>query len=220
MKRKPAAPPAPPVSAEPEFVPPQPPPADGGPVLSFREVPKFPTAHYQINVAWGDLEWHLARHTAPDYGLDLDPPWQRAHVWTPEQRVRYIEHVLKGGEVGRNVTIVCREWGLTYPVPGYALLDGKQRIETVRAFLRGEVRVFPDAARPEGYAIQDFKGAARGLSFEYDFLWRVVICKTPADVIALYLAINAGGTPHTAEELERVRQMHAEELRTALDNAG
>ena len=39
------------------------------------------------------------------------------------------------------------------------------------------------------------------------FKWRVVALKTREDVLRFYLSLNAGGTPHSAEEIERVRAM-------------
>ena len=33
-------------------------------------------------------------------GLDLDPPFQRGHVWTDDQRSAYMEYILSGGYTG------------------------------------------------------------------------------------------------------------------------
>jgi hypothetical protein len=37
------------------------------------------------------------------------------------------------------------------------------------------------------------------------FKWRIYELPTRADVLRYYLAMNAGGTPHPAAEIERVR---------------
>lgn len=172
----------------------------------WESIPQFPRAHYEITAMWRkDLERHIAHQIG--YGLDLEPDFQRAHVWTDAQRVAYLEYALMGGEVGKVLTFVCQDWDLC-PVPGYAILDGKQRLESVRRFLRGEIRVFPDADQPDGYTYQDIDRIRDATCF---FYWRVVVCPTRADVLRLYLNINAGGTPHGPEELDRVRAMLARE---------
>ena len=66
-------------------------------------------------------------------------------------------------------------------------------METVRAFLRNEIGIFPDEAQPEGYAFGEFTGVFRTLDCRFRF--RVVEARTRADAIGLYLALNAGGTP-------------------------
>lgn len=176
--------------------------------LRWDELPSFPRAHYTVDVEWGYLEQQIER--SQEYGLDLDPDYQRVHVWTPEQRRKYLEYVLQGGEVGRTLTFVCTDWNKT-PVPGYSLLDGKQRLETVRMFMRDEVAVFPGFRRPEGWKRSEVGGSLRLV--QASFKWQVVQTPTRADVLQLYLSINAGGTPHSEEELERVRRMLAEETR-------
>lgn len=175
--------------------------------MKWSDVPRFPRASYEIDVEWGALESQI--EFSRELGLDLEPDYQRVHVWTEEQRRAYIEYSVQGGEVGRTLTFVCTDWQ-ALPVPGYSLLDGKQRLQSVRMFLRSELAIFPGMhGRPDGWRFQEIIGPARMIQGR--FQWRVVQCRTRVDVLRLYLAINAGGTPHTPSELDRVRQMVEEE---------
>lgn len=54
---------------------------------------------------------------------------------------------------------------------------------------------------------QDVPGCSRMRLFQNGFKFRICNLRTEAEVLRLYLAINAGGTPHTEEELNRVRRM-------------
>jgi hypothetical protein len=57
----------------------------------FASIPQFTeTSRYQVNVAWTSVPHTLADYSEP-YGLDLDPDFQRGHVWTEEQQIRYVE---------------------------------------------------------------------------------------------------------------------------------
>ena len=107
----------------------------------FADIPQFPTAHYEVDVGWDYLEEHLENYAA--YDLQLDPDFQRAHVWTRAQQIAYTEYTLMGGEVARNVTFNCPGWGgRARQVGPMQLVDGKQRIEAARAFMRDEFPAF------------------------------------------------------------------------------
>lgn len=166
-----------------------------GPYASLQDIPKFPRAHWQVNVGWEYLETMIADWVR-DYNLNLEPDFQRAHVWTEQQQRAYVEYVLRGGEVGRALTFNCPGWTTTLSVGAYEIVDGKQRLEAVRRFMRDELVVF-------GSRRSEFTGRLR---IFHDFEWRV--CELDRKgVLELYLNINGGGTPHTRAELDRVRAL-------------
>lgn len=194
---------------------------------SWQDIPQFPRASYEIDVAWPYLETTL--NFFRDMGADFDPDFQREHVWTEEQRVRWLEYVLRGGEISRTLIFACSDWNSSgrNAAPGYflALADGKQRLETVQRFLRGEIRIFRGAvllggktAPPEGLAFEEFGGAFR--SMLYGFRFRVVETPTRLDVLNLYLSINTGGTAHSPAEIARVTAMRDAELRILSEGPG
>ena len=164
--------------------------------MKLSEIVPFPSSIFEVDVSWEFLDAWIAEANPP---LDLDPDYQRGHVWGEAQQVAYLEYVLKGGEVGRNIVTNCPGWksagaGLGGP---YELVDGLQRITAVRCFMRDEVRVF-------GRLRSEIQGSLR---LSTTFRWRVLDLPTRADVLKLYLAINAGGTPHTREEIARVQAL-------------
>lgn len=165
--------------------------------MKFRDVPQFPAAHYEVLANLGYLARMVADHV-DDYGLDLDPDFQRGHVWTPTQRTLFMEHMLQGGEGGMVLCFNHCNWN-GMPKPGvdrYEILDGKQRLTSALMFLRGEVTVFG------GKVFGDFEDRPQlGMGFK----WRLFALPTRADVLRYYLSMNAGGTPHSAAEIERVR---------------
>jgi hypothetical protein len=170
-------------------------------VLLYDSIERFPQAHYEIHMGWNHLEDWLKQQAEtgiPGSGLDLDPDFQRAHVWTPEQQVSYVEFILQGGESSRLLYWNHPNWMSNFK--GYlTLVDGKQRLEAVRAFLRNEVPAF-------GHTLKDME--PRFLSkVDAHFMMRIAKLKTRKDILKWYLMINAGGTPHTKKELDRVRKL-------------
>lgn len=163
--------------------------------MKFEDIPQFPKAHYQVDVPWNHIEQNLQNLGGPK-GVNLDPDFQRAHVWTPEQQTAFIEFQLMGGEVSRQIIFNCPGW-MKEEEGRVELVDGKQRLEAIRAFMRDEVPAF-------GQKCSEF---GRFPSMHY--LLKFVVCslETREETLMLYLKINAGGTPHSEEELDRVRDL-------------
>ena len=171
--------------------------------MKFRDIPQFPSARWAVDVPWTHLEDNL--ETIRGGGeLRLDPDYQRAHVWTREQQVAYVEFQLMGGGVSRTLIFNAPHWGQYGVVAAdtyVELLDGKQRLEAVRAFLRGDFPVF-------GTQYRDFEDKLP--TMEYRLRFQICSLETRESVLQLYLKINAGGTPHSAAELARVREAFLE----------
>ncbi len=170
--------------------------------ITFRGIPQFPAAHYEVNVPLGYLDRTVADHVR-DYGLNLDPDFQREHVWSWAQRIEFMEYMLQGGEGGKVLCFNHCSWN-SIPKPGdaYEILDGKQRLTSALMFLRNEVPVFG------GHLFRDFTDKP---DLGGGFRWRIFALPKRADVLRYYLAMNAGGTPHTCDEIERVRALLAAE---------
>ena len=71
---------------------------------SFRDIPQFTRQpSYRVSEGWDSIEDWITRQSVKDSCrqiLNLDPDFQRAHVWTETQQIRYIEYILQGGKSG------------------------------------------------------------------------------------------------------------------------
>lgn len=165
--------------------------------MKLDDLPQFPTAAYEVDVSWDYLEDWIALTNPP---LNLDPDYQRGHVWTEAQQIAYVEFVLMRGETSRSIICNCPGWHGDMRGP-YELVDGLQRITAVRRFMRDDIRAF-------GHLRSQLRGSFRLWA---RFAWRVMDLPTRADVLKLYLLLNSGGTPHSPEEIARVRELLAKE---------
>lgn len=146
--------------------------------------------------------------------LELNPPYQRGSVWTVHQRRALIESILRGIPIGA-VTINDR-WatnGYSGTV-GYAVVDGKQRIETIRGFFANEFTVPADWFDDDEIADEDEHGhvtfaqlTVRGQRRAEN--WQVpTIQSTIATVEGeahLYTLLNSGGTAQADADLANAR---------------
>jgi hypothetical protein len=172
----------------------------------FRAIPQFTrSAKYVADVSWSHLEDHLFGYEKDSATMgmpfELDPDFQRAHVWDREKQIRFVEFVLRGGSSARTILFNCPGWQAVRPRPRpdhrFVLVDGKQRLEAARAFLRGDFKAF-------GYFYKEYTDR---LPLEARFTFHVNDLETNAEVLQWYIDVNAGGVAHTTEEIEKVRAL-------------
>jgi hypothetical protein len=149
------------------------------------------------------------------FGVDMDPDYQRDHVWTQEQQENFMGHLLEGGtipDIILNERLYSDQGGMVEYVE---CVDGKQRITAVLRWLKGEIgarltggdQVWYDKLDTDSRTIL---ATSIRLPFKHVRLDR-------AGVLRLYLRLNRGGTVHSEEEIEKVRQLLAEEEAKAND---
>jgi hypothetical protein len=172
-------------------------------ITRFRDVPQFvQCGSYEVDYdPEGLVKW--AAELEKSEGLDLNPDFQRGHVWTERQQTAYIEFFLRGGITARVIYLNNPSWSrpATTAYRDFVLVDGKQRLEAWRRFFANELKVF-------GSYRKEFTDSIRLIK-----TMRVNVnnLQTKAEVLQWYLDFNSGGVVHSDEELDRVRSMLAAE---------
>lgn len=168
--------------------------------MDFNDIPLFPRSGYVVDISFTYMEEWVDSQIRE--GLDLNPDFQRGHVWTTEQRSRFVEYILRGGEGGKLLSFNHPGWsgknGSTREGP-YQILDGLQRLTSVRMFMKNELPAF-------GRTLSEYTGRTH-LRFHAGLKWRIFELQTREEVLQYYLDMNAGGTPHAESEIKRVRRL-------------
>lgn len=166
--------------------------------MKFSSIPRLTIpANYRVNQDWRGLEDVLHRYQYDRIAkLDMDPEFQRGHVWTEDQQIAYVEFKLRGGSGSNEIQFNCVGWMSTFKGP-FVLVDGKQRLNAVLRFLHNEIPAF-------GYLYRDYEDR---LPNHAEFIFCVNNLPNMKSVLNWYLEMNSGGTPHTQEELDKVRKM-------------
>lgn len=163
------------------------------------------TAKWQADYRWDRIE-NCLQSLGVDYGgLELNPDFQRGHVWTEMQQAHYLENCLRGvvASNGYLIQFNCGSWSeenSESDLPtGLQCVDGLQRYTAITEFVKGRVKPFGLSA--SDLAKTQFSPTRMHIKVAiHDFTMR-------ADLLEHYLAINAGGTPHSAAEIARVRSL-------------
>lgn len=136
------------------------------------------------------------------YSLDMDPDYQRDHVWTVLQKEKYVGFILQGGKTMPIVINVKDGYGSPAEI-----VDGKQRVTAICEWLDGAIEAeLYDGQRVH---VDQFK--------ESETNWRLLGMNLPVKigivkldregVLDYYLRLNNGGTVHEDSEIERVREL-------------
>lgn len=132
-----------------------------------------------------------------DYNLQLNPDFQRGHVWNEKQQIAYIEFFLKGGKSGRDFYFNLNS-------KEYVCVDGLQRTIALTRFVNNEIKAF-------GQYFDEFEFDKFLVEYQTRDEFSVNIYRnnlnSKKEVLEWYIDMNSGGTPHTEEEIERVKQM-------------
>jgi uncharacterized protein with ParB-like and HNH nuclease domain len=172
----------------------------------FADIPQLTSSgSYQINVGWDYLPMWLESmeeriiRADGETGLDMDPDFQRGHVWSEDKQIAYVEYILKGGKSSRDIYWNHHSWQRDYS-KGHKLqlIDGKQRVQAVLCFLKNEIKAF-------GHFFNEYTDKMRMV--HVDFIMHVNDLPTRQQVLQWYLDLNSGGVVHTEEELEKVRKL-------------
>ena len=79
-------------------------------ITNFKDIPRFTkTGSYQVDIPLNHLDNYI-KEMQDDMGLQLNPIFQRGHVWTKEQQIAYVEFFLRGGKTSRIVYFNCPYW--------------------------------------------------------------------------------------------------------------
>lgn len=168
---------------------------------SFKDIPQYSIARYATDVPLTYIANWVGRMNEDGLDMEMDPDFQRAHVWTEDKQIHYVQHLLRGGQSAKDIY-----WNHPGWMKGWkgtmVLVDGKQRLEAIRRFMEDEIAVF-------GSLFSEYDNP-RGLT-TIGLRFHVNDLPTRAEVLQWYLDMNTGGVVHTTDEIEKVRALLEEE---------
>jgi len=139
----------------------------------------------------------------PKYRLNLNPEFQRGHVWDEDRQIKFIESVLSGGAKNARIIYLNQPSWNGVEVNEYdeydefVCVDGLQRITAISKFINNEIKAFDKYYK-------DYEGSIRMLG---NMRININDLKTKKEVMQWYIEHNDGGIVHSDKELNRVRKL-------------
>jgi len=174
-----------------------------------KQIRPMPRAKHEVDCFLTYIETELGIYEQ-EYGLELVPDFQRGHKWTQEQQEHFVESVIRGAitTAGLLIQFNCPSLEQSTKVGDLPrtmqCVDGLQRLTALRRYVAGEIKAFGRYAAE----LEKTPFDAR----RYNIRIAMHSFQTRVELLQYYLDLNAGGTPHAPEELDRVRALLAEEL--------
>lgn len=171
--------------------------------MKFSDIKPFTkSGTYEVDIPLNYLERTLQSYIE-DWGLEMNPDFQRGNVWTREQQIAYVEFFFRGGKTSRVIYFNCPEFGdkkSDSDMDNMVLVDGLQRLTALTKFLRNEIPIF-------GHYLREFEDAEylgrAGLMVKFN----INSLQYRKEVLQWYVDMNTGGTVHSDEEIKRVQRL-------------
>jgi uncharacterized protein with ParB-like and HNH nuclease domain len=176
--------------------------------VKIRDIPQLTSVgSYQVNMPFRYITKNIIEWIEDDYyKLQLNPDFQRGHVWTEQQQIKYIEYLLRGGKSARIIYFNKPSWQSKMHIENgyddFVCVDGLQRLTAVMKFMDNKLKVF-------GFYLNEFEDKLPPT--EPDLLFNINDLKTRKEVLRWYIEFNSGGTVHTEEEIMKVKRLLFEE---------
>lgn len=135
-------------------------------------------------------------------GLDLEPDYQRDHVWGIDQKIALIDSIFKNVDIGK-FTIIRRPFS-EKRTHYYEVLDGKQRIQALIDF-------FECRFEYKGKTYNDLHWRDRNHFKGYSVSWAETEPLTNEQKYRYFLKLNVSGIPMSEDQLNKVRLMWIKE---------
>jgi uncharacterized protein with ParB-like and HNH nuclease domain len=166
--------------------------------MKLSEITEFKNfGNYQTDISLHHLLAQLEQYKIQD-GLQLCPDFQRGHVWTEDQKIAFVEFVFKKGKTSP-ILFNHTEWMRSFEGE-FVCVDGLQRLTALTDFLTGILPIFGGNYYSQ---IDDVFSASKRIYLQY----YINDLRTRKEVLEWYLELNSGGTVHTRQELDRVRNL-------------
>lgn len=176
-------------------------------ITKFGDIPQFTRdSNYKVNMDIRRIPDWIKENEG--YGLQLNPSFQRGHVWTEQQQIAWLEFFLRGGKSGVDIYFndaFFNDWYREEEdkdvYKDFVCVDGLQRLTAVQRFIGNEIQVF-------GSYYKEYTDP-RTLN-SYSLIFHVNNLKNEKEVLQWYIDMNTGGTLHDQGEIDRVKQMIAD----------
>lgn len=142
--------------------------------------------------------------------FELEPDFQRGHVWNLQQQIAFMENVIRG-IAPIDFKFNCSTWDIKnndIEFVGinkfdFVCIDGLQRITAILSFLNNEYKIF------DTYYAKDLNNTSFDLR-KYHVIINIYQFTTKKELLQFYIDLNSGGTVHSENEIKRVKKMMEE----------
>lgn len=142
-----------------------------------------------------------------EYGIDLEPEYQRGNVWSNLQKYNLIDSVFRNIDIGK-FAVIKRPWGSNPNIPDtpklYEMLDGKQRLTALFEYYTGRFMY-------KGTYYYELHPRDQSHFKHYTISYAESSPLTKEQKYRYFLKLNTTGTPVDKNHLKKVKELWLKE---------
>lgn len=163
------------------------------------------SGNYEITCDLRLIKDQIERYIS-NYSLNLDPDFQRNHVWTEKMQIKFIEYLVKGGK-SQALRFNHTNW-MSFrndtTNDEMVIVDGKQRLTAILKFVNNELSIFHDLTEnKQGILYSNIDGY-----IDCTILINVNNLKTKKEVVKWYIELNENNVAHTEDEINKAKDIY------------
>ena len=157
---------------------------------SLRQLNRFRSMHHKMQLSFWKLQ-------IKEDEINYNAWYQRDYVWTEKEQVEFIQNLIMGlpvGEISVVLDTTCKE-GTKY----IEVVDGKQRLITLKKYLNDEVVVW-------GKVYSDLSPADKRFLSNMILPYTDLSAQSEKDKLEYFYRVNFSGVPQSEEHKQFIKK--------------
>ena len=183
----------------------------------IKPVKQYPTQHVNIDIRHLKDWMNNFTGTHDDYSetdilLELNPEFQRGHVWNLDKQIAFIENLLRGIDINKiirfnDLTMYPHDDADDFLQNKILCIDGLQRLTAIIDFIDGKYKIFNNQLNYQDILNHPDKPSMRRIFnnalIQFDFL-QITSYK---ELLEYYIDLNTGGVAHTQADIQIAKDL-------------
>lgn len=180
----------------------------------INSVKQYPTSNVDLDIRY--LKSFMENYEDDSVShIDLNPEFQRGHVWTKQQQIAFLENLIRGCQVN-NIIYFNDLYGVNPNIIEQAderiknkcvVVDGLQRLTSIIDFIDGKIKLFDNQVSFNDIKEHEDKVFMRQVFNQSMIKIRTIHITNYAELLEFYINFNSGGTVHSETEIQRIKDL-------------
>lgn len=146
-------------------------------------------------------------HSDTNVLLELNPEFQRGHVWNLDKQIAFVENLLRGIDINKTIrfndlTMRSHDNADEILKNKIICIDGLQRLTAIIDFVDGKYKVFNNQLSYEDILNNPDKPSMRRIFNSALLQFEFLQITSYKEVLEYYIDLNFGGVAHTSADIQ------------------
>lgn len=178
----------------------------------IKPVKQYATQHVKMDIRhlkdWmAQFEGIPSNYSYENVLLELNPEFQRGHVWKLNQQIAFVENLLRGIDINKTIRfndLTMRPYDDADDILKNKIIciDGLQRLTAIIDFVDGKYKVFNNQLSYDDILNHPDKASMRRIFNSALLQFEFLQITSYKEVLEYYIDLNFGGVAHTPADIQ------------------